>query len=83
MSTHPSLAAGALTLRLLFASSCVQGENDKGDGSPAASHPDVFLIVADTLRADHLDLYGYSMRKMKRKHEFQSVDEHTFIRRKK
>lgn len=47
-------------LAVVLGASCAQGDPPSQDSGPATiGHPNVLLIVIDTLRQDHLSCYGY------------------------
>ncbi|MCI0350234.1 MAG: sulfatase-like hydrolase/transferase [Acidobacteriales bacterium] len=52
-------AANAVMLPLLCALSLYAAQGPSSGAVPAASRPDIFLITLDTVRADHLEPYGY------------------------
>lgn len=55
---HPHLLARAgLALSFLLVVAC--GKESTSDGLPASSRGPVIIISIDTLRADHLPMYGY------------------------
>jgi choline-sulfatase len=52
--------AGRLAVLALFGSVCVQAQKPATPAVSSSSRPpDVFLITLDTLRADHVECYGY------------------------
>lgn len=53
-SWRPLLLANAIAIVFVVAVSAWTAQ-----GKPAAAHPNVLLISVDTLRADHLGVYGY------------------------
>ncbi len=55
-SSRVSSAAAILWIALAF-SACEAGPSSE---SPGATSPNVILIVVDTLRRDHLGVYGYA-----------------------
>ena len=54
MSPRPLLSFAA-------AATLASGLSTCGGEAPAASRPDVVFVVVDTLRADHMSLYGYGL----------------------
>ncbi len=55
----PLLAAVAIQGGWIFGEDALKRRREQARPSPAADSPDVLLIVLDTVRADHLSLYGY------------------------
>ena len=58
-TTPPLLAAVAIQGGWIFADASLRHRREHARPSPPAGSPNVLLIVLDTVRADHLSLYGY------------------------
>jgi arylsulfatase A-like enzyme len=60
LKTSPAPATAVAALAALLASGCgAHPEEDGGTTSRPSAHPNIVLVVVDTLRADHLPFYGY------------------------
>ena len=59
---NPSKVFGIVAVALVFAAGCGGKEEESASNPPAANQRPprhIFLITVDTLRADHMSLYGY------------------------